>query len=185
MELTENLLTWSLAVSRLRAIPVNSHIYHVPQLQYNDRPEREANRQRPTDPIHYWAFTDHLIPISAIPQGMYRRYHVSPGNRKLEARCLLRRLPRLVMAYCGVAGWALEPMNLMQNLSVQVHINIMLRSYLDVLGIKLQPFFLIHQEFLDIFALIALKLNHLPHLRIIDNCAIASWAAKRSAGSSW
>lgn len=50
----------------------------------------------------------------------------------------------------------------------------MLRSYLDVLGIKLQPFFLIHQEFLDIFALIALKLNHLSHLRIIDNCAITS-----------
>lgn len=60
----------------------------------------------------------------------------------------------------------------------------MLQTYLDVLGIELQPFFLIHQELLDIFALIALKLNHLSHLRIIDDCAIASWATEKSARPS-
>ena len=45
--------------------------------------------------------------------------------------------------------------------------------YLDGFGIKFQPFLLIHQEFLDILTLIALKLNHLSHLGIVDNGAIA------------
>ena len=51
-------------------------------------------------------------------------------------------------------------------------------THLDGLGIKLQPFLLVHQEFLNIFALIALKLNHLAHLSVVDDGAIASWASK-------
>jgi len=45
---------------------------------------------------------------------------------------------------------------------------------LNGFSIKLQSFFLIHQEFLDIFALIPLKLDHLAHLGIVDDRAIAS-----------
>lgn len=45
---------------------------------------------------------------------------------------------------------------------------------LDSFGIKFQPFLFIDQEFLDIFALITLKLDHLAHLSVIDDCAIAS-----------
>jgi len=47
-------------------------------------------------------------------------------------------------------------------------------TYLDGLGIKLQALFLINQELLDIFALVTLKLDHLAHLRVVDNGAIAS-----------
>lgn len=52
------------------------------------------------------------------------------------------------------------------------------QAYLDVFGIKFQTFFLVHQEFLDIFALITLKLNHLTHLRIVDDGAIASYVTQ-------
>jgi len=45
--------------------------------------------------------------------------------------------------------------------------------HLDQLGIKFQAFLLVDQEFLNILALIALKLDHLAHLRIADNGAIA------------
>ena len=47
-------------------------------------------------------------------------------------------------------------------------------SYLDSLGIKCQAFLLIHKELLNVFALIALKLNHLTHLGIVNDGAIAS-----------
>ena len=47
--------------------------------------------------------------------------------------------------------------------------------YLDGLGVELQPFLLVDQKLLDIFALIALELNHLAHLSVIDDGAIASW----------
>jgi len=43
---------------------------------------------------------------------------------------------------------------------------------LDGLGIQLQPF-LIGQKLLHILALIALQLDHLAHLRVVDNGAIA------------
>lgn len=45
---------------------------------------------------------------------------------------------------------------------------------LDGFGIKFQPLLFVDQEFLDIFALITLKLNHLAHLSVIDDGAIAS-----------
>jgi len=45
---------------------------------------------------------------------------------------------------------------------------------LDGLWIKLQTVFLIREEVLNILALIALELNHLSHLGVNDNGAIAS-----------
>lgn len=44
---------------------------------------------------------------------------------------------------------------------------------LDGLAIKAQAFFLVGQEFLDILALIALELDHLAHLGVGDDGAIA------------
>ena len=52
-------------------------------------------------------------------------------------------------------------------------------AYLDGLGIELQSFLLVDQEFLNILTLITLKLDHLAHLRVIDDGAIASWNDKR------
>jgi len=46
--------------------------------------------------------------------------------------------------------------------------------YLDGLGVKFQPFLLVDQEFLHIFPLITLQLDHLAHLGVVDNGAIAS-----------
>lgn len=48
------------------------------------------------------------------------------------------------------------------------------KRYLDGFGIKFQPLLFVDQEFLNVFALITLKLNHLAHLSIIDDGAIAS-----------
>jgi hypothetical protein len=48
------------------------------------------------------------------------------------------------------------------------------KLYLDSLGIKLQTLLLVGEELLNIFALIALKLNHLSHLSVDDDGAIAS-----------
>lgn len=45
---------------------------------------------------------------------------------------------------------------------------------LDGFGIKLQSLLFVDQEFLDVFALITLKLDHLAHFSVIDDCAIAS-----------
>jgi len=45
---------------------------------------------------------------------------------------------------------------------------------LDSLGIKLQTLFLVGEELLNIFALIALELDHLSHLIVDDDGAIAS-----------
>jgi len=45
---------------------------------------------------------------------------------------------------------------------------------LDGLGIELQTFFLVGEELLNIFALISLELNHLTHLTINNDGAIAS-----------
>jgi hypothetical protein len=47
-------------------------------------------------------------------------------------------------------------------------------SYLDSLHVQGQAFLLIGEKFLNILALIALKLNHLSHLCIDDDGAIAS-----------
>jgi len=44
---------------------------------------------------------------------------------------------------------------------------------LDGLGIELQSFLLVDQEFLNILTLITLKLDHLAHLRVVDDGAIA------------
>ena len=46
-------------------------------------------------------------------------------------------------------------------------------TYLDGLGIKLQTLLLVGQEFLDILTLISLELNHLAHLGVVDDGAIA------------
>jgi hypothetical protein len=48
-------------------------------------------------------------------------------------------------------------------------------AYLDGLGIKLKTVLLVGKEFLDIFALITLQLDHLAHLAVDDDSAIASW----------
>jgi len=45
---------------------------------------------------------------------------------------------------------------------------------LDSLGIKFQAFLLVGEELLNILALISLELNHLPHLSVDDDGAIAS-----------
>jgi len=45
---------------------------------------------------------------------------------------------------------------------------------LNGLGIKLQTLLLVGEELLNILALISLKLNHLSHLSINDDGAIAS-----------
>lgn len=45
---------------------------------------------------------------------------------------------------------------------------------LDGLGVKLQAVLLVGEELLDILALIALELDHLAHLGIVDDGAIAS-----------
>ena len=44
---------------------------------------------------------------------------------------------------------------------------------LDGLRIQLQPLLLIDQELLYILALVALELDHLAHLRVVDDGAIA------------
>lgn len=46
---------------------------------------------------------------------------------------------------------------------------------LDGLGIQLKTFLLIGQELLNIFPLVSLQLNHLAHLSVVDDGAIASW----------
>jgi len=45
---------------------------------------------------------------------------------------------------------------------------------LDGLGVQAEAFLLVTQKFLNVFALIALELNHLAHLSIRDDGAIAS-----------
>lgn len=47
-------------------------------------------------------------------------------------------------------------------------------TYLDGLGIKLESLLLVSQELLDILSLVSLQLNHLAHLSVRDNGAIAS-----------
>ena len=47
-------------------------------------------------------------------------------------------------------------------------------AYLDGLDIKLQPFLLVGEEFLHILALVSLELDHLSHLIVRDDGAIAS-----------
>lgn len=43
----------------------------------------------------------------------------------------------------------------------------------DIPSLNVQPFLLVDQKLIHILPLITLKLNHLPHLGIIDNIAIA------------
>lgn len=57
-------------------------------------------------------------------------------------------------------------------------------SYLDELRIKLQALLLVDQELLNILALVALKLDHLAHLRVADNGAIASYSREVRDGDS-
>jgi len=45
----------------------------------------------------------------------------------------------------------------------------------DGLGIKLETFLLVGQELLNILTLISLELDHISHLGVIDDGAIASW----------
>lgn len=45
--------------------------------------------------------------------------------------------------------------------------------YLDGLGIQRQTLLLIDEELLDVFTLVALKLDHLAHLGVVDDGAIA------------
>ena len=52
---------------------------------------------------------------------------------------------------------------------------------LDGLGIELQTLLLVDEELLDVLALVALKLDHLAHLGVIDDGAIAGCADSESA----
>jgi hypothetical protein len=45
--------------------------------------------------------------------------------------------------------------------------------HLNSLGIKLKTFLLVGEEILDVLALVALELDHLTHLCIVDDCSIA------------
>lgn len=45
---------------------------------------------------------------------------------------------------------------------------------LDGLGVEFQTLYLVDQELLNVIALITLQLDHVPHLTVIDNGAIAS-----------
>ena len=54
-------------------------------------------------------------------------------------------------------------------------------SYLNGLGIKLQTLFFVGEELLNILALIALKLDHLSHLSVDDDGAIASYRTMLAA----
>lgn len=57
-------------------------------------------------------------------------------------------------------------------------------AHFDSLCIKLEPI-LIDQEFLDVLALISLKLNHLAHLTVVDDRAIASCYRLALVSSIW
>ena len=46
---------------------------------------------------------------------------------------------------------------------------------LDGLGVEFQTLYLVDQELLNVIALITLQLDHVPHLTVIDNGAIASY----------
>jgi hypothetical protein len=46
-------------------------------------------------------------------------------------------------------------------------------THLDSLGLKTQTLLLVREEVLDVFALVALKLDYLSHLRVRDDGAIA------------
>jgi hypothetical protein len=46
---------------------------------------------------------------------------------------------------------------------------------LDSLGIKLKTLLLVGEEFLDVLALVALELDHLAHLRVVDDGSIAGY----------
>jgi len=46
---------------------------------------------------------------------------------------------------------------------------------LDILGIQLEAFLLVDEKFLDVLALVTLELDHLAHLRVIDDSAIAGY----------
>ena len=59
-------------------------------------------------------------------------------------------------------------------LLAEEHVHTRTATYLDGLSIKLETLLLVGEELLDILALIALKLDHLSHLSIDDNGAIAS-----------
>lgn len=50
-------------------------------------------------------------------------------------------------------------------------------TYLDGLDIQLKTFLLVGQEFLNILALVSLELNHLAHLSVADDGAIAGWSS--------
>lgn len=45
---------------------------------------------------------------------------------------------------------------------------------LNGLGVELKAFLLVYQKLLDIFALVTLELDHLAHLGVVDDGAIAS-----------
>lgn len=45
---------------------------------------------------------------------------------------------------------------------------------LDGLGVQLEAFLLVDEKFLNVFALVTLELDHLAHLRVVDDGAIAS-----------
>lgn len=44
---------------------------------------------------------------------------------------------------------------------------------LDGLGVQFETLLLVGQELLNIFTLVSLQLNHLAHLSVVDNGAIA------------
>jgi hypothetical protein len=71
----------------------------------------------------------------------------------------------------------LETVDLWEDMSVKRQGNQGMTGlcYLNGLGIKLQTLLLVGEELLNILALVSLKLNHLSHLSINDDGAIASY----------
>lgn len=93
-------------------------------------------------------------------------------RKEFRANTLLSKV--LVMTARGKSSIGLETMDL--DIVLAIHCYHEDRTaYLNGLGIQLEAFFLIREELLNILALIALKLNHLSHLSINHDGAIASY----------
>ena len=70
---------------------------------------------------------------------------------------------------------SLEPMDL-RTLDFWINPNeTRQETNLDGLRVEFQTLYLVDQELLNVIALITLQLDHVPHLTVIDNGAIASY----------
>lgn len=74
----------------------------------------------------------------------------------------------------GYRAKRLETMDLRRGLAWAIRTRDGWKTHLDSLCVEFEAIFG-DQELLNIFALITLKLNHLAHLTVRDDCAIASY----------